>query len=116
MVIINIGLHRNDGGMVDVARLLRGGMLDRLITKAHVYVSDTEPTLVACLACDAQRAQLVADIVCANHAQDAVAFWDAATNAGHLVGPKAEAWGPFNPAYFIMMDGRRMMNHRLSGV
>lgn len=107
MIIMNIGLHRNDGGHVNIARLMQNAMLASATVSATVHVSDTEPTLVAHLCCDAQRAEHIAQIVCNRYAQDAVAFWDATTNKGHLVGPMADEWGPFDPSRFLMMDGRR---------
>lgn len=33
--------------------------------------------------------------------QEAVAVFDPETNLGELYGPGAEAWRPFNPAYFL---------------
>lgn len=29
---------------------------------------------------------------------------------GYLVGPRADKWLPFNPAYFLYLDGTRLGN------
>lgn len=74
----------------------------------RTYVSDTEPTLVLSIPVDldaATVADAVADLA-AFLLQDAIAY--TLDGVGNLVGPNAEQWGPFNPAYFILMDGSRM--------
>ena len=38
--------------------------------------------------------------------QDCIAVYYPATNYGVLCGPRAANWGTFNPAYFILEDGR----------
>lgn len=40
--------------------------------------------------------------------QDCIAAYSPFTVRGRLIGPKAEAWGEFNPAMFIMPDGTRL--------
>lgn len=40
--------------------------------------------------------------------QDCIAVYRELTGGGALVGPRADAWGPFNPEYFLLLDGRRL--------
>lgn len=37
--------------------------------------------------------------------QDCIAVYSPATGEGSLIGPRAEKWGAFNPAFFKMTDG-----------
>ena len=40
--------------------------------------------------------------------QDCIAAWNERTNTGGLIGPRAAAWGRFNPEFFFNLEGRRM--------
>lgn len=73
-------------------------------TAATVHQSDTEPTLVAELShpLNATAAYEVARFL----KQDAIAVWDG--HDGHLYGPNAASWGPFDPAFFLTLDGSRL--------
>lgn len=42
----------------------------------------------------------IAQELCARHEQDCVAVWDITAQTGTLIGPRAAAWGDFNPAFF----------------
>lgn len=66
------------------------------------FESNTERTLVASLTKPLTREQLE---TLSNYLdQDCIAQHDGIE--GQLVGPKAEEWGPFNPDYFLTMDGQ----------
>lgn len=77
------------------------------ILSNSVVQSDTEQTLVV-------HATHTGDItVCAAWLaeklnQDCVAVYVPERNGGLLCGPRAEAWGHFNPEFFFMLDGRRL--------
>jgi hypothetical protein len=82
-------------------------MLNFKVGTAKLVDSDTEPTLVvevthggdpvACLnwACDYLN-------------QDCIAMLDMDSAVGALVGPRAEAWGVFDPERFLMLAGNRL--------
>ena len=71
--------------------------------------SRTEPTLVL----EFDHAELrqhasftnVALKICERFNQDCVAVYNTTLEAGQLIGPRAEAWGEFNPEYFFLVDG-----------
>ena len=72
--------------------------------RAAVRQSDTEPTLVV-----ETRSPLHASAafeVARRLRQDAIAQWDG--REGFLYGPAAAAWGDFDPAFFVTLDGSRL--------
>jgi hypothetical protein len=86
------------------------------IASSAVHASDTEPTLV--LLVDGWPPYTsTLDAIAAGLLQDCVAYCKARVDAdgnveplistGELVGPKADDWGPFNPAFFILPNGTR---------
>lgn len=109
--ILNIGLKSETLG--DISLLLAKQMLwaaDLMIVKEAVHTSDTEPTLVVEVSTLngpsltlAQFRNLAIDL-----GQDCIAIYRPKTGKGALIGPKAAAWGPFNPEYFIQLDGTRL--------
>lgn len=64
----------------------------------RVAQSQTEQTVVGSAHTAWNEAKLHALSVALG--QDCIAVKDG-NNIGHLIGPKADAWGPFNPAYWI---------------
>jgi hypothetical protein len=83
--------------------------LDRLIgniSSVHCHESNSEPTVVAVI--DGPIGDVVGAIneLCATLRQDAIAY--TVDGEGRMEGPKAAAWGPFNPEYFIQPNGQRM--------
>lgn len=104
--IVNIGLAVNDGTTIKpehAAAVLRavGGVRTLL---ARVEQSDTEPTLVAEITPPLNAAGGYA--VAEHLKQDAIAQWDG--REGQLYGPNADAWAPFNPEFFVTLDGGRL--------
>ena len=87
---------------VQAARALNFKLL-----RTKLLTSDTEPTLVA-------EVVHTGDIrACTNWLaeklnQDCIAIYDTDTGVGQLIGPKAAAWGDFNPAFFFLLDGSRL--------
>ena len=74
------------------------------IISIHAHQSASEPTLVVVMdaATEAAASKAVREL-CADLEQDAIAY--TLDGKGHMDGPRAAAWGPFNPAYFINPDG-----------
>lgn len=109
--IVNIGLNTNDGAItIEEARkvLCAYGFL---ILRDAVLESDTEPTLVAEVVTRAASPLIVLQLlyqVSEELEQDCIAVYRELTLGGALVGPRADAWGPFNPEYFLLLDGRRL--------
>jgi hypothetical protein len=104
--LINIGLACHNGGKVNpehaLAVLRTVGGVSPL--RSAVRVSDTEPTLVV-EARGAPTATAAYEVSKRLH-QDAIAVFDG--REGHLYGPNAAAWGDFNPAFFVNLDGSRL--------
>ena len=114
-ILVNIGLARPDGGHSDastVFRALRARGFHH--TDAKLHVSDSEETVVARLeSTDAPLRQVRQQLfyVANDLGQDCIAvlFDDAAGEPeGALIGPRAHAWGEFNPAFFLLLDGSRL--------
>lgn len=113
-LILNIGLARAgkpDIGPCTALRVLREAGF--LVEASKLEQSDTERTLVAVV----ERRNLTDRFghrVAQALEQDCIAAYNPAIKgrvAGSLLGPKAAAWGAFNPAFFIMPDGRRLSHH-----
>jgi len=77
-----------------------------------VHSSDTEPTLVCTISQMGGGQYLVTPAALSMLAgwlhQEAVAMMpEGQPERGELYGEKAQEWGPFNPALFILPNGRR---------
>lgn len=103
---VNIGLAVNGGHKLSpehaIAVLRTVGGVAPL--RSSVRVSDTEPTLVAELR-SPLHASAAYEVAKRLH-QDAIAQWDG--REGFLYGPAASAWGEFDPAFFLNLDGSRL--------
>ncbi len=101
--VLNIGLATRDGGSITAKQALDvlRWQLGRTVLDWTVAQSATEPTLVAEI--DAKLSPLEGEHLAERLRQDCVAQFDGFN--GQLYGPNAEAWGPFNPAYFLLFDG-----------
>jgi hypothetical protein len=119
LIYLNVGLKRNDNGKTlshtFVKQVLRHLGLD--VTDLQLFESDSEWTAVVSV-CLPQKASCIeqfvdrVDAAAAFLRQDCIAVvYNAKLGAGSLIGPEAENWGPFNPTYFIMPDGRRLSEH-----
>jgi hypothetical protein len=68
--------------------------------------SATEPTVVAEVEASSLDAALkMVARLSSSWGQDCVALYQLGSKSGWLVGPNAEAWGAFNPAFFLTMTG-----------
>lgn len=108
---LNIGLNSANGAIpAEQARqaLAANGFS---IVRDAVHESDTEPTLVAVVHLLANNYLIIMQQlhrVAEDLEQDCIAVYHEHTNAGALIGPRAEEWGPFNPEFFLLLDGRRL--------
>ena len=109
--ILNIGLARQGNSNIGVGTVLRE-IADcgfRLVNHA-IHHSDTEITVVAQVDRQhgftpvSQCARLLSIVL----GQDCIAVYNPHMDYGYLAGPKAAAWGKFNPAYFLLLDGSRL--------
>lgn len=108
--ILNIGLNTTDGAItIEEARnTLRAYGFS--ILREALLESDTEPTLVAEVATGFATTLTVLQLlyqVADELEQDCIAVY-CGLIGGALVGPRADVWGPFNPEYFLLLDGRRL--------
>jgi hypothetical protein len=76
------------------------------ILRSVVWESETEPTLVVRCTMDPSFREIVG--LCRTLCQDCIAVFDVELQEGRLVGPQAYKWGPFDPHYFICLDGARL--------
>lgn len=109
---LNIGLAREGNSNIGVGTALRElNNMGFAILRHAGHTSDTELTLVV----DADdkdqpgRDNRIA-MLSARLGQDCIAVYDYAAQEGDLIGPNAAAWGEFNPAYFLNLDGTRLGN------
>jgi len=121
---LNVGLHVSVTGEYikpSLALAVVESILTPVIIKSRVQQSSTEPTLIAKVKMEGYGLTLAsvhAAIykVAAMLGQDCIAVldcdpvehaprYDRSHNLkGWLIGPRAEAWGEFNPEYFILFD------------
>lgn len=112
-LLLNIGLQ------VGAAQTLAAHVVREILIannfllhgEGKVFESDTEPTLVVWVdappfisgaaTCSLHRA--AADL-----GRDCIAVYCESTGFGALIGPKSAKWGPFNPALFILPNGKRL--------
>jgi hypothetical protein len=116
-VILNIGLIRADNKL-PLNPLFVEQYLNHLgleVRDFKIFQSDSEPTAVVVIRQDKSNPLCTQDLreIAEFLYQDAIAWYYPAHSRGELFGPKAEAWGPFNPQYFLMPDGRRLSEHNL---
>lgn len=118
---LNIGLHTSDrmceamGICKPTSRTRYAGPLDALcvlrelgvaIYSYAVQQSDSEPTLV--VRTDRLLTPEKVNTLCFLLRQEAMAQYSHIAKAGWVEGPMSENWGPFNPEYFVLIDGRRL--------
>lgn len=104
-VVLNIGRSVESNGqrvhlhtVADVVSALEARVAELIAFQCKT--SSTEPTVVAVVeTADARTARKVVLDLCKVLQQDAIAY--RVDGKGKMAGPRAAAWGPFNPAYFI---------------
>lgn len=113
--LLNIGLTTNQGERMNARATLRAVevWLPVMDFATHRYahaISGVEPTLVLAIdrplsLCRSTVAQLALTLD-----QDCIAAWGQCwpITDGLLLGPKADAWGEFDPDKFLILDGRTL--------
>lgn len=109
MNLLNIGLNILDANDNVVGKLPPETPLLLIGARAHIHDvalhhSDTEETLVVAISRPLDSEDMAH--LCAVLDQQAIA--QVTDGKGVLYGPMAEKWGPFNPAFFLTLSGRRM--------
>lgn len=82
-----------------------------IVEDHKIIQSDTEPTLVARVLAPSYHTDERIHSLSVLWNQECIAVYDRIAGTGRLVGPKAEAWGDFNPEYFFLIDGTRLANN-----
>jgi hypothetical protein len=106
--IVNVGLVRNNGGLVKVTEAV-SALTDadmHIIAAEYHPQALSEDTLVAHVRLyDDGRITTMCNEVCKRLDQDCIAIMscDDEENA-NLIGPNAAKWLPFNPAYFQRLN------------
>ena len=110
---LNIGLAREGNSNIGVGTALRDlASLGFNILRHAGHTSDTELTLVAHVY-HGGSAQMVGNNLFHLSqllGQDCIAVVNEDTGDRTLIGPRADKWLPFNPAYFLNLDGTRLGN------
>ena len=107
-VILNIGLAR--AGKSNIS----SGTVIREVTEAfgaatfEWHRSDTEITAVVTVDALPRTMGATAHHLALLLEQDCIAAYTPDSGGGFLAGPRAAAWGAFNPEFFIMPDGSRL--------
>lgn len=108
-VLLNVGLAVNGCEALTefdaLWALMREGVV---VTRFTTSKSSTERTVVVAATLPADPAHGMQAVYRAAErlGQDCIAVWDPEALQGALVGPRADQWGDFNPAYFIDFSGR----------
>ena len=109
-LLLNIGVAR-EGQEDNTVKIILCYLARVGAVKAHnVQESDTETTVVAVVRFPESNARALNNVyrLASRLGQDCIAAYDQSTGNGYLLGPGAEAWGAFNPEFFLMLDGTRL--------
>lgn len=106
MATLNIGLARRGKPNLrpDEAIAAVRAIGGQPVLRSSLHDSDSEPTLIV----ETRRPVYASAAfeIAKRLGQDAIAQWDG--RDGQLIGPAAAAWGTFNPAFFLTLDGSRL--------
>lgn len=110
--ILNIGLARTGNSNIGTGTVLRELSANGFDLQAYsIHHSDTEITVVAEVTNSFSASRPVEDRVfhlATVLGQDCIAIHQPVGGHGALIGPKAAAWGEFNPEFFLLLDGSRL--------
>lgn len=103
--VLNIGMDRSTGGTnAKGALMVALAQVGILPVTTNYHQSTTELTAVLQVDEDITDQQL--HELCDLLSQEAIAIVRLPSGHGRLVGPKAEAWGAYDPARFLMPTGK----------
>lgn len=115
-LVLNIGRRVDSTGAILPASSVYAALEAlhlTVLSSVHVQ-SDTEPTLVVeveswsdGIGVDAAQAAMIGALA-EDLGQDCIATWDPSEGRGLLLGPRADAWGSFDPSFFVGLDGHRL--------
>jgi hypothetical protein len=108
-VILNIGLAVNGNSNIGSGTAIREVIATFGAASFKFKHSDTELTCIACVqftdgAAAWHKVYHLAQLL----SQDCIAVYTPSIGKGELIGPRSEAWGAFNPEFFILPDGTRL--------
>lgn len=104
---LNVGLQSDTLGRIPSQQALSCVRQAFGVYIDATYVrSDTEPTLVVSVF-DQPSLQSKVFELAERLGQDCIAFVQG--GVGQLIGPRAAAWGEFNPEFFFLPSGQRML-------
>ena len=112
-LLLNIGLARKGNSNIGVGTVLRelaATGCDR--TAYAVHHSDTEITVVAEAHFTGSLYRSAIHHLAQRLGQDCIAVLGPLGH-GQLIGPRAAAWGAFNPEFFLLLDGSRLASPAL---
>ena len=116
IVHLNIGLASQALGFVAANTVLQAlANHGFFVRTSEALESDTEPTLIVVAdwglttycKVDVSLADAVHKVAELT-GQDCIATWLPERKEGRLIGPRAAAWGAFNPEFFITPSGDRL--------
>lgn len=106
--LLNVGLAVGSDKSIDSNTALRALFALGLAPLGYaVHQSDSEATLVVSVpsySADLRTLHTLAVVL----QQDCVAAFDIERGVGELVGPRAAAWGTFDPEFFLTLSGERL--------
>lgn len=109
MLLLNIGTARKGRPNLLPQRIVTELDHAGFAVQAHtIHKSDTEPTLVALVKAPKFAVDERIHSISAELGQECIAVYDTLSGKGRLIGPKAEAWGEFNPEFFLLINGDRL--------
>lgn len=108
--LVNIGLDMPDGSPPLATEQVRAALasVGVHVQEDAVHQSDTEQTLVARL--DRALTAGEAHALSAALGQEAITTYSGG-DTGALHGPAKHNWGPFNPQYFVLLNGSRLADN-----
>ena len=109
IIHLNIGLNDSDGLALNVhTACLAVESYGFSILTSRVFESPTGGESVLVLSAQYRGSELYASLyaLAINLRQDCIAIWN--SGSGDLIGPAAEKWGEFNPAFFLTLSGKSL--------